>query len=152
MSLTCQCECMKPIEVLLVEDEAGDALLASHVVIDCAASVKLHFARDGEQALAMLADPNLSLDLVILDLNIPKISGFAVLERRPTRDLPVVVFSSSWRGADAQKALALGACDYIQKPMDIQTYANAVCGMIDKWAGQKNKSKSSGADREIGPY
>lgn len=128
---------MKTIEVLLVEDEAGDALLASHVVVDCSSPVTLHYARDGEEALAMLANPDLALDLVILDLNIPKISGFTVLERRPAKEPPVVVFSSSWRGADAQKALALGACDYVEKPMDIQAYADAVCGMIEKWVDRK---------------
>ena len=139
---------MKPVEVLLVEDEVGDALLASHLVVDCAARVKLHFARDGEEALRMLASPDLNLDLVILDLNIPKISGFTVLERRPTKDLPVVVFSSSWRGADAQKALALGACEYVQKPMDIQTYADVMCGMINKWTGQKKELSSERSEDE----
>jgi CheY-like chemotaxis protein len=128
---------MKPVNVLLVEDEAGDALLASHVVVDCRAPVKLHFAKDGQEALAMLAEPGLELDLVILDLNIPKISGFAVLERRANRDVPVVVFSSSWRTADAQKALALGASEYIEKPLDIQAYSTAVCGMIEKWTERK---------------
>jgi CheY-like chemotaxis protein len=128
---------MKPVEVLLVENEAGAVVLTSHVVVDCTAPVKLHFARDGEQALAMLANPDLKLDLVILDLNIPKISGFSVLERRPANDVPVVIFSSSWRETDAQKALVLGACEYVQKPMDIQAYADAVCGMIEKWTDRK---------------
>jgi DNA-binding response OmpR family regulator len=109
--------------------------------VDCNAPVNLHFARDGEEALAMLANPDLTLDLVILDLNIPKISGFAVLERRRTKEPPVVVFSSSWREADARKALSLGACDYVEKPLDIQAHAEAVCGMIDKWV----KPKPAGA-------
>jgi len=130
---------MKPIEVLLVEDQDGDAQLANHVVVDCSAPVTIHFARDGEQALAMLAEPELHFDLVILDLNLPKISGFGVLKHRPKKDVPVVVFSSSWRRSDAERALALGAQDYIEKPMDIQAYATAVCGMIEKWTRQKTK-------------
>ena len=89
---------------------------------------------DGEEALAMLANRDFKFDLVILDLNIPKISGHEVLERRFAKDVPVVVFSSSWRETDAQRSLALGACDYVEKPMDIQAYANAVCGMIEPFS------------------
>ncbi len=129
---------MKPVEVLLVEDEPGDALLANQVIADCTLPVTLHIAHDGEEALAVLSNRDLKLDLVILDLNLPKISGHEVLERRLVKDVPVVVFSSSWRDSDAQRALALGACEYVEKPMDIQAYSDTVCGMIEKWAVRRD--------------
>jgi hypothetical protein len=70
-----------PVHILLVEDFAGDTLLIQQVLASCPVAFKLHVARDGEQALQMLADPNLKLDLIILDLDLPRITGLGVLER-----------------------------------------------------------------------
>jgi DNA-binding NtrC family response regulator len=126
---------MKPVEVLLIEDNAGDTLLIGQILADCKLPVRLHIARDGEQALMMLADDHLKPALIVLDLNIPKISGNALLKRYKSRVVPVVVFSSSWNTEEIQEALSLGACQYVQKPTDIQAFTDAVCGMILKWAG-----------------
>ena len=82
---------MKPVEVLLIEDNAGDTLLIGQILADCQLPVKLHVARDGEQALQMLGDVNLKPSLIVLDLNIPKISGNALLKRYSSRHVPVVV-------------------------------------------------------------
>jgi CheY-like chemotaxis protein len=126
---------MKPVEVLLIEDNAGDTLLIGQILAECQLPVRLHVARDGEQALQMLADTNLKPSLIVLDLNIPKISGNAVLKRYKSRVVPVVVFSSSWDTGEIEEALALGACQYVKKPTDIQAFTDAVCGMMLKWAG-----------------
>ena len=126
---------MKPVEVLLIEDNAGETLLIGQILADCQLPVRLHIARDGEQALQMLSDANMKPSLIVLDLNIPKLSGNALLKRYPRRDVPVVVFSSSWNEREIEEALTLGACQYVQKPTDIQAFTDAVCGMILKWAG-----------------
>ncbi|HLK22579.1 MAG TPA: response regulator [Bryobacteraceae bacterium] len=126
---------MKPVEVLLIEDNAGDTLLIGQILADFQLPVKLHVARDGEQALQMLGDVNLKPSLIVLDLNIPKISGNALLRRYPNRQIPVVVFSSSWNEPEIEEALSLGAVQYVQKPTDIQAFTDAVCGMLLKWAG-----------------
>ena len=128
---------MEPVHILLVEDCAGDALLTQQVLASCPLAYKLHIARDGEQALQILADPHLQLDLIILDLNLPRITGLGVLERYYPRDIPVVVFSASSMQTDKKFALALGASDYVQKPIDLQAFTDAVCGIINKWAGRK---------------
>jgi CheY-like chemotaxis protein len=128
---------VEPVHILLVEDCAGDALLTQQVLASCPVAYKLHIARDGEQALQMLADPNLQLDLIILDLNLPRITGLGVLERYYPRDIPVVVFSASSMQTDKEFAVALGASDYVQKPIDLQAFTDAVCGIINKWAGRK---------------
>ncbi len=125
---------MKPVDVLLVEDNAGDTLLIQQTLAECPIPVKLHIARDGEQALQMLDDANLKPALIILDLNIPRIPGSAVLERYQSARIPIVIFSSSWNEAEINRALELGARDFVQKPTDIQAFTDAVCGMIQKWA------------------
>jgi CheY-like chemotaxis protein len=125
---------MKPVEVLLIEDNAGDTRLIGQILAECQLPVKLHVARDGEQALQMLAANNLKPSLIVLDLNLPKIGGIELLKRYKNRDIPVVVFSSSGYTEEVEEALSLGACQYVQKPMDVQAFTDAVCGMILKWA------------------
>jgi CheY-like chemotaxis protein len=132
---------MKHVQILLVEDQAGDILLTRHVLAEQLVPVKVHVAMDGQQAVNMLADPAFLPDLIILDLNIPRISGRELLGQRKLRDVPVVVFSSLWNEADARRALELGAREYVSKPIDIDRYTHAVWGMIEKWATPNNNSE-----------
>jgi CheY-like chemotaxis protein len=121
-------------EVLLVEDNAGDALLVGQALVDCPTQVHLHIARDGEQALQILGEPDYRPDLIILDLNIPKISGYTVLAMYPQKQKPpVVVFTASENEADVRRALSLGAKDFVHKPMDLDEYRTAVSRMVLKW-------------------
>ena len=133
-------EVMEPAHILLVEDNVGDTLLIQQVLASCPVAFKLHVARDGEQALQMLADRNLKLDLIILDLNLPRITGLGVLERHYSKDIPVVVFSVSSRQTDKEFALALGASDYVEKPTDLQAFTDVVCEMVLKWIGRRQGS------------
>lgn len=125
---------MKPIEVLLVEDNAGDTLLVQQTLAEGPLPVRIHVARDGEQALQMLDDPNFTPGLIILDLNIPRIPGSAVLERYHSKKTPIVIFSSSWNEAEISRAMELGAREFAQKPMDLQAFSDVICGMVQKWA------------------
>lgn len=124
---------MHPSEVILVEDNAGDALLIGQALAECPLSVHLHIARDGEQALQMLRESDLKPDLVILDLNLPKISGYVVLASYPLEHTPVVVFTASQNEVDRDRAFSLGASGFVRKPMELDEYRHAVCGMIQKW-------------------
>jgi len=137
---------MKPIEVLLVEDNAGDTLLIQQTLAEGSISVKLHVARDGEQALQMLDNPEFTPGLIILDLNIPRIPGSAVLERYHSTKIPIVIFSSSWNEAEISRALELGAREFAQKPTDLQAFGDVVCGMVERWAiREEADSTASGA-------
>jgi CheY-like chemotaxis protein len=60
-----------------------------------------------------------------------------VLERNERKDIPVVVFTVSWNDVDLDRAFALGACEYIQKPMDLTGYKEAIEGMVEKWCLRK---------------
>jgi CheY-like chemotaxis protein len=100
---------MNSSEVLLVEDNAGDALLVGQALAECPTPVHLHVARDGEQALQILGEPDFRPDLIILDLNIPKISGYTVLASYQLKKTPIVVFTASENEGDVNRALMLGA-------------------------------------------
>jgi len=135
---------MHTLDVLLIEDNAGDALMTAQTLVQCPMSVKLHVARDGEQALTMLSDPDFQPALIILDLNLPKISGNLLIKRIPRKEIPVVVLSSSWNEVEIETVLMNGAREFVQKPTDIEAFNAAVCGMIQKWALPK-KEASNGA-------
>src|SRR6204780_4606473 len=127
------------MEILLVEDNAGDAVLIRQILADAAVSVNLHIVRDGEQALTLLSDAHFRPSLIILDLNIPRIPGTELLERWKSQKTPVVVFSSSLNDAERARVLELGAREFVQKPTDIKAFAAAVSGMVQRYGGRGDK-------------
>jgi len=126
---------MEMPEILLVEDNAGDALLVGQTLAERSPQWHLHIARDGEQALQILDQSDFKPDLIILDLNIPRISGFTVLALNPLA-APVVVFSASDSDRDIERARILGAVDYVHKPLDLEDYKIAVLNMVEKWTSR----------------
>jgi DNA-binding response OmpR family regulator len=139
-------QCTSPLEILLVEDDAGDTMLIHDIIGELSIPVNLHLARDGEQALLMLSDHLFEPDLVILDLNLPKVSGHDVLERRPLQTVPVVVFTGSTSEADIQCSLNLGAEEYFRKPLDLDAYREIVRGIVEKRA-RRTRQASGGCAR-----
>ena len=126
---------MERMEIFLVEDNAGDAVLIRQILADASIPVNLHIARDGEQAISILNDAHFHPALIILDLNIPRISGPALLDRWKSLELPIVVFSSSANESERDRALALGAREFIRKPTDIQDFTHVVCDLVSRYAG-----------------
>jgi CheY-like chemotaxis protein len=124
---------MYPVDVLLVEDNVGDEFLIALIVGDAPVPVRLHVARDGVEALFKLAQHGVHPDLVILDLNLPAVSGHEVLRHYHPADVPVVVFSSSESEVDIRQSLAEGAREFVHKPSSIEEYKRAVLGIIQKW-------------------
>jgi CheY-like chemotaxis protein len=131
------------VEVLLVEDSAGDVLLTQQLLTEAAVPVKLTIARDGEQALTILGNPEFRPAMIILDLNLPGLSGFDVLERNPRKEIPVVIFSGSANPTDADRSLSLGAREYVVKPLGMADYRNAVVGMVRNWAMSEEESNAA---------
>ena len=132
------------MEILLVEDSAGDAVLIRQFLAEVPVPVNLHIARDGEQALALLESDDFHPTLIILDLNIPRIPGHSLLERWRASDIPVVVFSSSQIASEKARVLALGAREFIEKPTDIAAFGRALQGMVERW-GEGSKGAARGA-------
>jgi CheY-like chemotaxis protein len=131
---------MNTAEVLLVEDNAGDALLIRQALAEELISVRLHIARDGEQALQILGERDFEPDLIILDLNLPKLSGYSVLAFCLEKT-PVVVFTASLNETDERRAMSLGAREFIRKPMELQDYKTAVCRIVRKWGAPPDKGQ-----------
>jgi CheY-like chemotaxis protein len=118
--------------IFVIEDNAGDILLIRQILQQQQIPVRIHVARDGSQALFMLAEGRFQPDLILLDLNLPKISGYWFLERSKPQ-VPVVVFSSSSNPADIQGSVELGAKEFVQKPTELQEYAECVSRIVRDW-------------------
>ena len=134
---------MKSLEVLIVEDSAGDALLISQVVEEYPAPIRIHIACDGEEAMTMLTSHLFEPDLIILDLNLPKFSGDDVLARYQPKKAPIVVFTSYRSATSERLALELGASEVMAKPHNLSEYVRAVRQMLRRWLPQyKGKRRS----------
>ncbi len=125
--------------ILLVEDNADDEALALRAFTKQDIKNKVIVARDGEQALDILLDKELHEipRVIFLDLNLPKINGFEVLEKlraNPRTSLvPVVILSSSSELIDREKSYQLGANSYVQKPVDFQEFLDVVQNLGRYW-------------------
>ena len=123
---------MNPIQVLVVEDQAGEIRLMKQALEREAVPISVHVAVDAEQATRLLMQGGFKPDVVIVDLNFPRLSGLQFLERcHPSA--PVVVFTTSANMQDHRRALELGAKEYIQKPSDLTDYTEVVSLIVLKW-------------------
>ena len=125
-------------EILLVEDNADDVELTLHALRQEKLANQIVVARDGEEALDFLfrrgahAERNLApqLKLVLLDLKLPKVDGLEVLRQmkadESTRNIPVVILTSSKEERDVVQGYKLGVNSYIQKPVDFEQFRETV--------------------------
>ena len=124
------------LRILLVEDNPADVLMVREALRVSAIAADLIIASDGEQALKLLNEGQFKLDFVILDLAMPKFDGFTVLQNYHTQNGPaVVVFTNSSSEQEKKRALALGASDFVRKPMGFQAYIDTVRGIVERWSG-----------------
>jgi len=123
---------MAPVDwVLLVEDEADHRILVREALRRVSGDVPVHECVDGQEAITWMrrrtaAPAAMRRGVVILDLGLPRVSGFQVLEwmrEMPTLTrVPVVVLTASENPMDADHAFNLGARGYFQKPADFREY------------------------------
>lgn len=126
--------------VLLVEDSPDDQTLTVRALRRAGVTGEITLARDGAEALSLLLPagegPHVLPQIVLLDLKLPKVQGLEVLERirsdPRTRDLRVIVVTSSDEEADIQASQRLGADDYIRKSVDFWEFCET---LRRSWAG-----------------
>jgi CheY-like chemotaxis protein len=125
----------KPIEVLLVEDDPGDVLMTREALAESKVLNTLHVATDGEEALRFLRrespfEEAPRPDLVLLDLNLPRVDGREVLEQvkgdPDLRRIPVVVLTTSQAEEDILRSYDLHANAFISKPVDFDRFVDVI--------------------------
>jgi two-component system response regulator len=119
--------------ILLVEDNADDEKLTLRALRKNNVLNDVVVARDGVEALDYLFNPDRSLllpQVVLLDLNLPRINGVEVLRRvradERTKILPVVILSSSRQEEDIARSYAYGANAYVRKPVEFAEFIDAI--------------------------
>ena len=115
-----------------MEDSPTDVGLIRETLESCSFPTHLTVVEDGARALWLL-NGSLEPDLIILDLSIPRISGLELLTRHESKDIPIVVFSSSQNPEHKAQAMELGAQEYVYKPIELVEFTQAVCGIVEKW-------------------
>lgn len=125
-------------EILLVEDSLEDVELTCRALRNANLGNRIHIARDGEEALEFIfcEGPHSGRKmedtpkLILLDLKLPKVDGLEVLERIKgdprTKQIPVVVLTSSREQVDVIKSYQLGVNSYIVKPVNFESFTTAV--------------------------
>lgn len=130
--------------VLYVEDDENDVLLMKLAFARAGVTHPLDIAADGKQALQYLfniSEPSRAAGaipcLILLDLNLPRVSGLEVLQRvrqmPQFKDLPIVIFSSSAQASDQERATELGATAYIVKPTTIDQIVAVARELDRRW-------------------
>jgi chemotaxis family two-component system response regulator Rcp1 len=130
------------IEVLLVEDSPGDVRLTQEAFRDANRSIRVHVAADGVEAMAFLRHEGAYVhasrpDLILLDLNLPKMDGREVLARIKADDslkmIPTVILTTSDAEGDIAKSYQLQANCYLSKPVQLDAFEAIVKSINDFW-------------------
>lgn len=137
----------KPIHILLIEDNLHDIEIAKRAFSKSPADVKLMVVRYGQDALDYLNHrgkfhpPDISPrpELILLDLNLPRMNGLEVLKKIKTtshlKSIPVIILTASERNEDIAPSYALGANTYIQKPVKFSDFVHIVKTIQAYWMG-----------------
>jgi chemotaxis family two-component system response regulator Rcp1 len=129
-------------DVLLVEDSPGDVRLTQEAFRDANTLVMLHVATDGADAMAFLRRTGMHMDaprpdLILLDLNLPRMDGREVLAHIKADDtlktIPTVILTTSEAEADIIKSYQLRANCYLTKPVQLDEFESLVKSINDFW-------------------
>jgi chemotaxis family two-component system response regulator Rcp1 len=131
-----------PREVLLVEDSPGDVRLTREAFHDADASIHVHVATDGVEAMAFLRHEGAHVhaprpDLILLDLNLPRMDGREVLAHIKKDDslkmIPTLILTTSDAEGDVSKSYRLQANCYLSKPVQLEAFESLVKSINDFW-------------------
>jgi len=131
-----------PIDVLLVEDSPGDVRLTQEALREANRAVRLHVACDGVEAMAFLRRAGSQAqaprpDLILLDLNLPKMDGREVLAQikadEQLRTIPTIILTTSEAEADITKSYQLRANCFLSKPVQLEAFESLVKSINDFW-------------------
>lgn len=135
------------MDILLVDDSAADAYLTKLALSEALPESHVRVAEDGEQALRYLAEAkrspleeDIQPDLILLDLNMPRLDGFSLLTHLKSlpeyQSIPVIVLTTSSWSRDVERAYQLGALKYFTKPANWEDYValgSAIAAVCDQF-------------------
>lgn len=141
-----------PAPILVAEDEETDVILLRLAFKKAGLATELIVAQDGREVIEYL-EPDPQPDgagrplpgVLLLDLKMPRMGGFEVLDwlrgQPRFKELPVLIFSSSNHESDVERALEMGAREYLVKPHAIQDLVSLLRDVHDRYIALNNKGK-----------
>ncbi|MDA9322734.1 response regulator [Flavobacteriaceae bacterium] len=122
--------------ILLIEEDAIEILKFNRSLIKLREVHELIEAHNGENALDILAE-NSQIDLILLDLNMPKMNGFEFLKQLRTdpnlKYIPTVVLTTSINRSDLKQAYSIGIAGYLVKPLKYEDYVLKIASLLNYW-------------------
>ena|ERR1700733_10270202 len=125
------------LHVLLVEDNPADAQMVREAIRASPVMADVMIAYDGEQALQFVIEFGFVPNIVFLDLTVPRLDSFGLLEYlHVNHGPPVIVLTGSSDPANRKRAKNSGAEEYLVKPSDMDEFLTVVRDAIERWGGQ----------------
>ncbi|MGM0459823.1 MAG: response regulator [Bacteroidota bacterium] len=125
------------IHILLVEDNKGDVVLITEALQDSNNELKITTLSNGEKAVDYLEETDSLPDMIMLDINLPRVNGLEVLKFIKTSStlchIPVVMLTTSSAGKDVMESYKHHANCFITKPADVQDYIQALGAIENFW-------------------
>ncbi|HBT10585.1 MULTISPECIES: response regulator [Leeuwenhoekiella] len=128
----------KVLSILLIEDDRIEVMKLKRVLSKEALNHKLIEAKNGEEALTLLRDKSILPDLILLDLNMPKIDGIEFLKilkaDETLKYIPTVVLTTSSNHNDVKQCYEIGIAGYVLKPLKYEDYVTKLSGLLNYWS------------------
>ena len=133
---------LKTAHILLVEDNEGDIFLTLEAFEECKVKTEISIVKNGQEALDFLYQKKEFVDvkrpdLILLDINIPKLNGHQVLQKIKSdpdlKKIPVIILTTSSNQKDIDTAYENHTNSYIKKPLEIGDFLNVIKKIEDFW-------------------
>lgn len=128
----------KPLNILLIEDDAIEVMKFNRVLSSMPLKHKIVEANNGEEALTILKVNEVVPDLIILDLNMPKVSGIEFLRilkaDEQLKYIPAVILTTSNNRSDVLECYDIGIAGYLLKPLKYDDYKERIIKLVEYWS------------------
>lgn len=129
---------MNSLKILLIEDDTIEVMKLNRVVASMETKHKIIEANNGEEALEILKDKDKLPDIILLDLNMPKINGIEFLnilkKDKVLKYLPTIVLTTSSNERDLLECYKIGIAGYVLKPLKYEDYVSKIQQVLDYWS------------------
>ncbi|QYJ67561.1 response regulator [Flavobacterium litorale] len=129
------------LNILLIEDDAIEVMKFNRVLKNLEIKHKVIEANNGEEALVLLKEKAIVPDIIVLDLNMPKINGIEFLEilkdDEKLRYIPAIILSTSDNHKDLLECYKIGIAGYIIKPLKYEDYVSSITKLVDYWSNNE---------------
>ncbi|TDE03605.1 response regulator [Flavobacterium hiemivividum] len=131
----------KSLNILLIEDDTIELLKFNRVLTTLKMNHKIVEASNGEEALLILKEKKIIPDIIILDLNMPKINGIEFLQILKNDDylryIPAIVLTTSNNYKDVKECYKIGIAGYVLKPLKYEDYVDRIKKVIEYWSSNE---------------